>query len=93
MVKKFRKKQHEISAMKWDGTNYDIVKIFLGYNPDYYGGEVVSSLKLLNALVIKTLEGDKIACPGDWIIQDVFGDFYPCKPEIFEMDYEEIKDE
>jgi len=37
---------------------------------------------------ITTLEGDMIASPGDWIIKGVQGEFYPCKPDIFEATYE-----
>lgn len=40
-------------------------------------------------LVIATLEGEMTAKPGDWIIRGVAGEFYPCKPEIFEATYEE----
>jgi hypothetical protein len=39
-------------------------------------------------LMIKTLEGDFTASPGDWIIKGVKGEFYPCKPDIFEATYE-----
>lgn len=39
-------------------------------------------------LVIKTLEGEMTAQPGDWIIQGVKGEIYPCKPEIFAATYE-----
>lgn len=38
--------------------------------------------------VIKTLEGEHIASDGDWIIQGVKGELYPCKPDIFEATYE-----
>ena len=37
-----------------------------------------------------TLEGWHIVCPGDYIIKGVKGEFYPCKPDIFEMTYEKI---
>lgn len=39
-------------------------------------------------LTIKTLEGEMIASNGDWIIKGVAGEFYPCKPDIFEQTYE-----
>ena len=29
-------------------------------------------------------------CPGDWIIKGVKGEFYPCKPDVFEQTYEPI---
>ena len=34
--------------------------------------------------MIKTLEGWLTVSPGDWIIKGVKGEFYPCKPDIFE---------
>lgn len=41
-------------------------------------------------VTIRTLEGDMIAMPGDWIIKGVKGEFYPCKPDIFEATYEPV---
>lgn len=38
---------------------------------------------------IDTLEGDHIAMEGDYIIKGAKGEFYPCKPDIFEETYEE----
>lgn len=37
---------------------------------------------------ISTLEGTMFAEPGDWIIKGVAGEFYPCKPDIFQRTYE-----
>lgn len=42
------------------------------------------------ALTIPTLEGDHTALHGDWIIKGVEGEFYPCKPAIFERTYEPV---
>ena len=39
-------------------------------------------------LVIPTLEGNMVANTGDFIIKGVNGEFYPCKPDIFEKTYE-----
>ncbi|VDG31390.1 prophage P2a protein 33 [Lactobacillus plantarum 16] [Lactiplantibacillus mudanjiangensis] len=39
-------------------------------------------------LVIHTLEGDMVADRGDYIIQGVHGELYPCKPDIFKETYE-----
>lgn len=44
----------------------------------------------LNLLKIRTLEGVMTASPGDYIIQGVKGEIYPCKPDIFEATYEEV---
>jgi len=51
----------------------------LNASADIGGGEVV--------LAIKTLEGVMTASIGDWIIKGVNGEFYPCKPDIFEKTY------
>ena len=42
-------------------------------------------------LLITTLEGDMKAQEGDWIIKGVKGEFYPCKPDIFEATYEKVE--
>jgi hypothetical protein len=43
------------------------------------------------SLSIDTLEGEMSASIGDWIIQGIQGEFYPCKPDIFALTYEEVK--
>lgn len=43
-------------------------------------------------VIIKTLEGEMVARQGDWIIRGVKGEFYPCKPDIFEMTYDTKND-
>ena len=45
-----------------------------------------------DGIVIKTLEGKMKASVGDFIIKGVQGEFYPCKPDIFEKTYEEVWD-
>lgn len=50
----------------------------------YPGGEM---------LAITTLEGIMSVSPGDWIIQGVKGELYPCKPDIFEQTYNPVTDE
>ena len=37
---------------------------------------------------IDTKEGGHIVCPKDWIITGVQGEYYPCKPDIFEATYD-----
>jgi hypothetical protein len=41
-------------------------------------------------IAIQTLEGVMVASPDDWIIRGIQGEFYPCKPDIFEQTYEAI---
>lgn len=77
---KFRKRPVVIDAVQWNGRVEDF-KAF-GNVP------LPISLDPLPALTISTLEGEMRADPGDWIIRGVHGEFYPCKPDIFEMTYE-----
>ena len=42
-------------------------------------------------LRIRTLEGEMRAEQGDWIIRGVQGEFYPCKPDIFDATYEAVE--
>lgn len=44
-------------------------------------------------LSIQTLEGLMVAKPGDWIIQGVKGEIYPCKADIFDATYEPVEQE
>lgn len=41
-------------------------------------------------VTIKTLEGDHLALPGDWIVRGLQGELYPCKNEIFNKTYEPV---
>ena len=43
-------------------------------------------------MTIHTLEGDHECTKGDYIIKGVAGEFYPCKPEIFEKTYELVEE-
>ena len=43
-----------------------------------------------HAIDIPTLEGTMRANLGDWVIKGIKGEFYPCKPDIFEATYEEV---
>ena len=83
---KFRKKPIVIDALQWTGSNYEEVNAFMQVEI----GKVNIDDPLNPALVIRTLEGEMQALPGDWIIRGVKGEFYPCKPDIFEATYEPV---
>lgn len=53
-------------------------------------GEWHSPYHEADYILIRTLEGTMTANPGDWIIKGVNGEFYPCKPDIFEKTYEPV---
>ena len=46
---------------------------------------------LSTAFIIHTLEGPHIVSVGDFIIQGIKGELYPCKPDIFEATYEAVR--
>ena len=73
----------EIEAVQWNGQNAGDIKNFLGIKGYYH---ILND----NSLIIPTLEGDMKAVVGDFIIKGVKGEFYPCKPDIFEMTYEKV---
>lgn len=81
---KFRKKPVEVEAIKYDGGNINDVAAFVG---DEFAGQYAETSDYYE---IETLEGDMTARPGDYIIQGVQGEFYPCKPDIFEATYEAV---
>lgn len=80
-VTRFRKKPVEIEAMQYDGRNTTEVAEWLAESGVKVGWSNAE-------MVIPTLEGRMHATPGDWIIRGVQGEFYPCKPDIFEQTYE-----
>lgn len=87
----FRKKPVNIAAIQWTGVNTEEVKAFLGKDANKcYGICLKDSPEKVN-LVIETLEGNHTASPGDFIIRGVKGEYYPCKPDIFEQTYEVIE--
>lgn len=51
-------------------------------------GKVVFAPYQTRCLIILTMEGEMLALPGDYIIQGVQNEFYPCKPDIFAATYE-----
>jgi hypothetical protein len=80
---RFRKKPVEIEAVQWTGKNADEIRRFMDTDHLHFSD--------YERIEIDTLEGRVYAAVGDWIIKGVKGEFYPCKPDIFEMTYEEVK--
>lgn len=80
-MKKYRKKPVVIEAVQFTGNNVDEI---LEFAKDSFNNPSTSEI------VIPTLEGNMIASIGDYIIKGVNGEFYPCKPDIFDKTYEEV---
>lgn len=87
----FRKKPVTISAIKWDGTNYELAKAFFGKDYKITNLLNLDGTPMKGDLMIETLEGNMKVSLGDYIIKGVKGEFYPCKPDIFEQTYEVVE--
>ena len=92
MLLTFRKKPVEILAIKWTGDNLRAIIDFTGLNESAlkWTWEEYEDVVKKDGLKIFTLEGPLMASIGDWIIQGLKGEFYPCKPDIFEKTYDAI---
>ena len=81
-MEKYRKKPVVIEAVQWTGKNITEVLDFMDWRN--------AAHDTVSGLTIRTLEGNHHASPGDFIIKGVNGEFYPCKPDIFEKTYEKV---
>ncbi|AKU35420.1 phage protein [Lacticaseibacillus paracasei] len=83
---KYRKKPVEIEAVQFADDPDTLIKIndSLGLDPVNVSYEDPDN----PVLKIPTLEGVITAQVGDYIVKGVHGEFYPCKPDIFEETYE-----
>jgi len=80
-VRDYRKLPVIIQAVQYDGHNLIEIMAFVN-------GPVV--IEAGNDIFINTLEGRMHVSEGDYIIKGVKGEFYPCKPDIFEGTYEAV---
>ncbi len=83
----YRKKPVVVKASRWfkDGDHPEVDRYYpvrkcsaCNETPFYHGW-------------VDARYGGHIVCPGDWIIKGVAGEFYPCKPDIFEQTYEKVE--
>ena len=97
MIKKYVKKPIEVESIQL--TKENIIEVF-----DFLDGANYKETKSAEELEdfsqrmlkqgyieIKTLDGMMIANFGDYIIKGIKGEFYPCKPDIFQQTYEEVR--
>ena len=89
MIKKYVKKPIVIEAVQFNGYNFGEVYDWV-YNTNIYLDRKYSKECYKENFLVKTLEGDMNASIGDFIIKGVNGEFYPCKPDIFEKTYQEV---
>lgn len=80
---KFRTKPVVKEAIQWTGNNLDELRAFV---PEQFRHN-----KIHQPMGIITMEGVMTVSEGDWIIKGLKGEFYPCKPDIFEATYEAVE--
>lgn len=83
---KYRKKPVVIEAVQWTG-DFQLICDLVGDSED------VVLLNTDESLDIPTREGRMRGDFNDWIIKGIKGEFYPCKPDIFEATYEKVEDD
>ncbi len=91
---KYVKKPVVIEAVQWTGKNYDecmnFMESYCGNKLAYedYEEQCIETGEIL----INTPEGRLTASKNDWIIKGVKGEFYPCKPDIFDLTYNKYEE-
>lgn len=80
---RYRKRPVEVEARQLKKRDFMHVA-------EWCNGMVLMDGRSYSVLIIMTLEGKMKAQIGDWIIKGVNGEFYPCKPDIFEKTYEKV---
>ena len=82
---KYRKLPVEIEAIQYRWNNRTDVLNFINK-----GKKIDISFGLDEFVMIETLEGTMKASIDDYIIKGIKGEYYPCKPDIFEATYEKV---
>jgi hypothetical protein len=83
MAKQYRKKPVVVEAVRYRKNR-------IADTLDFVPQSVIRYLANDNEYYIETLEGNMMLTEGDYIIKGVNGEFYPCKPDIFEKSYDEV---
>lgn len=88
VMKKFRKKPVVIEATQLINNEFrSLDDISINDCKDWKTGTDENGFYVK----IPTLEGEMRANNNDWIIKGVNGEYYPCKPDIFEKTYERVE--
>lgn len=84
-MKKYRKRPVVIEAIQFNGWNFGEIHDWM------FDINAIHPSWFQETMTIETLEGTMTASVGDYIIKGVNGEFYPCKPDIFERTYEPVE--
>ncbi len=87
MIQTYEKKPLQIEAVRWDGLRATYEEIGPWIKGNLYLENEGRGFHEGDSLWIKTLEGTLRCDIGDYIIKGIRGEFYPCKPSVFELTY------
>lgn len=85
---RYRKKPVVIEARRFAAVTIDEQERLASWCGGRLRGTRLAATE--RVIQIDTLEGEIEASHGDWIIKGVKGEFYPCKPDIFDLTYEAV---
>lgn len=87
-MRKYRKRPVELHAEQLTLANMEELREMMqkdGYKVSLHSP---APMRAVTGLVLETLEGNMVAQIGDYIIKGIQGEYYPCKPDIFEKSNE-----
>ena len=84
---KYRKKPVVVEALQFTKDNFDECCAFVG--PHLTDGTSKDEMYV----GVETMAGEVGACVGDYIIQGVEGEHYPCEERIFNATHEKVEDD
>jgi hypothetical protein len=87
---RYKKKPIIIEATQWDGTYQDLERIKVEFPGIIDSARYHPTNNIVYHWRIITLGGGRDVSPNDFIIRGVTGEFYPCKPDLFEQSYEKV---
>ncbi len=95
---KYRRKPNIVEAIRLDDTSYGVREVLLFMGQEVTNANLMESDRFedyvssvrIEGLRITTLEGVVTARVGDYIIKGIKGEFYPCKPDIFEANHTKL---
>lgn len=77
-----------VEAIQFKRENWQDILSFTEYKANNFVFNFENNLK--HTCIIPTLEGDMIATEGDYIVKGIYGAYYICKEEIFNITYEKL---
>lgn len=87
----YRKKPVVINAFQLTAERWDDNRDWPNWLNESWQAGVFFPANLPQRIpTIKTIEGVHVVSFGDYIIQCINGELYPCKPDIFEQTYEAV---